>query len=212
MRKIIFFIRHWESLANAWWITSDPLLISLTEKWYSQAQLVAKWFIDIPDLIVYSPSVRTHETAKPTILRFPTTQSMALPIHEFTFLDPVKCINTTKEDRKQLVEEYWWRNDPFYVDWPGAESFANFVSRVKNFIKQLEEFESIKNVVVFGHGQFFSMTDLLIHKSVLPQTSPEFMKDFFQFTRPHEMKNAQITKLIMSESGKWEKSQTVFIP
>jgi broad specificity phosphatase PhoE len=54
-----------------------------------------------------------------------------------------------------MVDAYWRRSDPGYVDGPGAESFAHFMQRVAAFDARLRGIAA-GLVVVVGHGQFFA--------------------------------------------------------
>lgn len=152
--KNIILIRHGESSANAGLPTSDPEDIPLTEKGKEQAEGVMKKIPFYPKMIIASPFVRACHTAEPTVQRFTDSKFEVWPeVREFTYLAPVTCIGTTTEERKARVAAYWDAADPDYVDGEGAESFRQFMERVRVTLQKLKEFPC-NNIVVFSHEQF----------------------------------------------------------
>lgn len=124
--KKISLIRHAQSVANAWLPTSDPATVMLTDLWREQARLLAANRTDEIDLILYSQYTRTQETAKPMIEKFPQVTVLQNPfIHEFTYLDPKQCINTTGDQRRFLRERFWMNDDVFYQDGQVLKVFIN---------------------------------------------------------------------------------------
>jgi len=137
-KPMIFVVRHAESEANVGLATSNPEKISITK---SGEDLSAKFADEIeinPDLIVISRHYRTLQTAQPLIEKYPQAILETWAIHEFTYLAPSACIDTTKEDRKTRVEEYWDKCDPDFVDGLGAESFATFFKRVQGCFNRMK--------------------------------------------------------------------------
>lgn len=150
----IHLVRHAESEANAGGNTSDPSSILLTEKGKLQASDLLRKFTheSLPDLILVSSFIRTRQTAEPFIRKYPAIPVEIWPLHEFTFLSPSKCQNTTSQDRQLMVRDYWAKCDPYFIDGVGAESFIEFTHRITECIKKMQ----ILNhplVVVFTHGQ-----------------------------------------------------------
>jgi 2,3-bisphosphoglycerate-dependent phosphoglycerate mutase len=151
--KNVWLIRHAESIGNAGLVTSRPDTIPLTGKGIEQALYLADSFTQAPALIVTSPYIRTQQSAKPTIRRFPTARHEQWEVQEFTYLSPERYRDTTAADRAPFVESYWSRCDPHYIDGEGAESFADFIRRVQQAIDGLWSCQS-EFVAVFGHGLF----------------------------------------------------------
>ena len=58
------------------------------------------------------------------------------------------------EIRRPWIEAYWRRCDPDYLDGPDAESFAAFMTRLRDFHRRLSAVDG-GFVVAVGHGQFF---------------------------------------------------------
>lgn len=148
----ILLIRHAESEANAGLKTSDPAAIPLTEKGKSQAIKLAGQFNEAPDLIIITSYLRTRQTAQPLIDKFPSVPVEVWPLHEFTFLSPLACQNTSVQDRLPMVKDYWSRCDPFFIHGEGAESFDQFSTRVKEVWEKLKDLRH-SSITIFTHGQ-----------------------------------------------------------
>lgn len=191
--KEIWLIRHAESTANAGAVTSVPETIPLTETGFKQAECVVSVFDKQPDLIVVSPFLRARETAAPLLQRFPNAVVEEWHVQEFTYLATDRCANTTLTDRKPLVAAYWERSEPNYCDGPGAESFAQFVLRVKEMIERLQ-MSKANFVVVFTHGQLIQLTMWLLWHNV-DDLSGKSMAMFRFFLQSIVVPNASIIKL-----------------
>lgn len=113
-----------------------------------QAQLVAMSFTHAPDLIVASPFTRAQKTALATVAAFPGIPIETWAIHEFTYLEPVRCANTTVDQRRAWVDAYWSRSDPTYVDGVCAESFWDFIHRAQSLLDRLAV-HPVHDIVVF---------------------------------------------------------------
>lgn len=149
--KKVWFIRHGESEANAGLPTSFPDQITLTAKGIEQAKELATSLVEKPDLIITSKYIRTQQTADPAIHKFKDVPVEVWPLHEYDFLSPESCVNTTVEQRKPLVQNYWRNCDATFVDGPGAESFYEFKKRVLDCVHRLESNPN-DFIIVFAHG------------------------------------------------------------
>lgn len=165
--KHVRLIRHGESAANAGKASLDHSSIPLTPKGVEQARLVAGSFTQSPDLIVASPFSRAQATAMQTVAAFPSAPFEIWPVHEFTYLEPERCTNTTVTQRRDWVEAYWAKADPALTDGEGAESFLDFISRAQSFLDRLAEHPA-HDIVVFSHGQLINAVAWLIERN--PQT------------------------------------------
>lgn len=199
--KEVRLIRHAESLANAGGATSTPRDIPLSDKGYLQARALADSIVDRPELIVLSPYIRTVETARPLLARFPDCPLETLPIQEFTYLAISRCRNTTYEQRKPMVEEYWSRCDPFYSDGDQAESLAELVNRARAFLRRVPDMEG-ELIFVFTHEQFI--------KTVMWEVSQpghtidgEFMAAFRTFSNSFAIPNTAVMKMMAGEDGEF---------
>lgn len=197
--KEVWLIRHAESTANAGAATYSPETIPLTEKGLEQAHAVANQISRRPDLIVVSPFLRSKQTAAPLIARHPDVIVEEWNVQEFTYLAPAHCHNTSLNDRRPLVDAYWSRNDPNYCDGPGAESFADLMSRAQASVTQIKMPED-KFVVVFSHGQFIrAVIWLMLHE--LDEMKIETMTGFHCFLEAVTVPNAAIFKIRLSEDN-----------
>ncbi|BAZ40402.1 phosphoglycerate mutase GpmB [Calothrix sp. NIES-4101] len=198
---LVWLIRHGESEANAGFPTDEQTNIQITEKGHQQAKQVASFFSQQPSLIVTSPFVRTKQTAQATIDRFSSVAQAEWQVQEFNYLATARRKNTTLAERKPMAEEYWQRNDPFYVDGEGAESFAEMMSRVHSLQRQIKDLQE-EFVAIFTHGMFMrAFLWSLIFNSV--EATPETMYqvrvslDFFNIP------NGAILKLKTQERNIW---------
>ena len=189
--KTIRFIRHAESAANAGLPTTDPGGIPLTENGkVAAAQAAAEYGGPEPDLIVVSPYLRARQTADPFIARFPSAEVETLPVQEFTYISPTRCVGTTAEGRRPMVEAYWNTASPTHSDGDGAESFANFTARVLSALEKLRSREE-ENILVVCHGIFMSAAAFYQVLGEDP-SDPDSMRWFHQHTMDHPVPNLGI--------------------
>lgn len=195
--KEIRLVRHAESLANAGGATSTPRDIPLSDKGHLQAKALAESVTDRPELIVLSPYIRTAETARPLRARFPDCLVETLPIQEFTYLSIARCRNTTYQQRKPLVEEYWARCDPNYSGGGQAESLTELVNRARAFLQRIPEMEG-EIIFVFTHEQFLKtvMWELLQLGTAI---DAEFMAAFRKFSNSFAIPNTAVMKMFMDD-------------
>jgi 2,3-bisphosphoglycerate-dependent phosphoglycerate mutase len=213
----VWFIRHAESESNAGLPTRDPASTRLTAKGEQQAQQIAEFLPRAPALIVTSPYIRTKQTAQPTVQRFAAVPQAEWSIQEFTFLAPRKYHNTTSIQRYPMVEAYWRRCDPFYVEDEGAESFADLVGRVEQVRSQILQFSNQANnnqannknsdptdpfVVAFSHGRFIrAMVWVLLMR---PRTiDSNAMRQFQAFSESVLVPNGTILKVQAQGDEVW---------
>ena len=189
-----WLIRHAESAANAGAATIDPASIPLSEAGQAQALAIAAALPRQPDLIVISPFLRTLQTAEPTMSRFPDVPIETWPVQEFTYLSPSRCAGMTAMQRRPMVDAYWQRGDPEYVDGEGAESFAALLGRVRWLRGRLATHEA-GHIVVFTHGQVMQACRLL-------GTHPErdnwtLMAGFPEADREAPIRNGQMVRMAL---------------
>lgn len=149
--KEIWFIRHGESMANAGHATADSAAITLTPLGHQQAKDVLTYFEKMPDLIIVTPYLRTQQTAAPSLEHFSEVPLEIWPFYEFEYLSPSLCVDTTVDDRRPMVKQYWSKCDPDLINGQGAESFREFYTRVIYGFKKLEV-RPETFIVVFAHG------------------------------------------------------------
>jgi broad specificity phosphatase PhoE len=184
---IVRFVRHGESLANAGGVTSEQHAIPLTDLGRAQALAFAEALDAAPDLFITSPFIRAYDTATPSAARHPEVPLEVWPVHEISVLAPARCINTTSPQRLPMVEAYWGAADPTRRDGEGAETYAEFVARVRAALTRLAALPAPQRVLVFSHGQFMNGVLWEITMGGL-EVTPESMRAFraFHTTQPIE--------------------------
>lgn len=201
--KHVRLIRHGESAANAGEASLDHASIPLTPKGIEQARLVAKSFVKAPALIVASPFSRAQATAIETVATFSSVPFEIWPIHEFTYLEPARCANTTVAQRREWVDAYWSRSDPTFTDGVGAESFSDFISRAQAFLHKLAAHPG-DDLAVFSHGQFINAVAWLIERKP-QQIDRRAMADWRQYEITNHVPNCCGYKLTMHpEDSAWK--------
>jgi len=194
MGKEIWIVRHGQSIANSGQKTTVPSDIPLSELGHQQSQLLLTKIDNRPDLIIVSSYLRTQETSQPLRDRYKDTPVEVWPIQEFTYIEPSRCINTTTEERRPLVLEYWKRKDPYYQDGENSESFAMLYERVRSMFEKLDQLdnEKYKFIVIFCHGQFMKAAQVYVNNP--KSTIEEAMDSFIDKNLNSEVKNTQIDK------------------
>ena len=133
----VWFVRHGESISNANLPTETPEGSELTPKGEQEAELAATFFTEAPDLIVTSSYKRAQQKAEPTINRFPIVPVETWPVHEFTYLAPIRYKGTIGDERWEFAKEYWQRCDPQEKEMGTGESFAELLGRVDALVQRL---------------------------------------------------------------------------
>jgi broad specificity phosphatase PhoE len=189
----VFLIRHAQSLSNNGERTSSPENNLLTPTGINQAEELAKTISIKPSLIIYSSYKRTYLTAEPLIKKYPQTPHEEWDfIHEFTYLNREHCANTTPQERKPLVINYWAKMDPNYSDGGNAETFSNLIVRIKLMLSTIKD-RPEENIFIFTHGQFIEATKIILNNPF--KTDTEIMKIFMRNDCGKTIKNCQITEL-----------------
>lgn len=165
--KTFWFIRHGESEGNAGLPSTSAGDIPLTEKGRDQAEYIAKYIDEKPELFVISPYLRASQTFEPTRNKFPAVPAEIWPIQEYTYLPPENYRNTTTDQRRGASSDYFKRGDPDYAIGEGGESFNHFRDRVQETIQKLKSGEETKTIL-FGHGWFMRciLWELLVNSEM----------------------------------------------
>ncbi|MCI0395675.1 MAG: phosphoglycerate mutase family protein [Chloroflexi bacterium] len=190
-----WLIRHGQSEGNLGLATLDPASNPLTAAGWEQAGQVSAAFSQPPSLIVTSAYRRSQQTAEPTRQRFPAAPHEEWPVHEYTYLSPLLCRNTTPEQRRPLSDDYWQRCDPFYRHGEDAECFADFMERVAYLLTALSRREE-RFITIFGHGMFFRAVLWRLLRGPV-ELSSEAMRQFRAFEGSFDIPNGAIIKVEM---------------
>jgi|SRR5579862_3732925 len=199
--RTIWLIRHAESASNAGAATEHPATIPLSSRGEEQARLLGHRFPRKPERVIVSRYSRTRETAGPLLERFPDCPVEEWPIHELTFLEPARYRGTTEAQRKGPSSRYWEVCEPAYKDGPGAESYHEFVDRVRSSMERLsagmEEFTA-----VFTHGYFIKaiLWEILTSSALAAEKS---MRGFAGFHDTVPIENAAVFPVRLDHAGAW---------
>jgi probable phosphoglycerate mutase len=197
----IFLVRHGESLANAGGVPPDHITNPLTERGHAQAKEFADSFNCTPTLILQSPFLRARQTAEPFLQRFADVPVEEWPIEEFTYLEAKHHHGTSEEQQMPHILKYWELGDPAYVSGPGAESFTQFLDRVREAMRRLAGMGPGACVVVFTHGFFIQAFRMLL---LFPGAADaQLMANFRRFHFDHYIENADSLEFEVRE-GKIE--------
>ncbi len=166
--KEILWIRHGQSVGNAGMPTRNRSSFPLSPLGVEQAKALVPKLPMTPDLIVSSPFRRAWETAAPTSARFPSVPMEIWPeVHEFTYLSPASCVDTTTEQRRPRVKAYWNRLDPDYLDGGDAETFRDVMARAEHALEHLRSrWEA--HILIFSHEQFIKCVQLALRAPDMP--------------------------------------------
>lgn len=100
----VWFIRHGESTSNAGETTSDTSIVELTERGRQQAKAASLVLPRPPDLVVVTPYLRTQQTARPTLDRFPSARCETWALQEFSPLSSAAYAGKNAGQRAPFVK------------------------------------------------------------------------------------------------------------
>ena len=101
-------------------------------------------------------------------------------------------------ERKPFVEEFWTRCETTYCDGEGAESFADFIGRIKTMLDELKKADA-KKIVVFTHGQLIRSLMWLMLTGKQEVGNVE-MKQIYEFMNSIPYPNTAFIKLNFIEN------------
>lgn len=194
----VSLIKHAQSFNHSGLSTQESYRdVRLTPRGNAQAKELAQQIKTCPNVIISSPFARALATAEPLHEKYPSALLEIWPIQELTYLSPVLCRGTDRNIRRPMVDDYWQRLDPDYVHGEQAESFTQFIERLRGFHHRLQHMTGL--VIVVGHGMFLSAY-LLGYRDGF-EASSEWMKKFKEYEATLQMKNCEIKTLHMGATG-----------
>ncbi|MDR3502397.1 MAG: phosphoglycerate mutase family protein [Legionella sp.] len=196
----LWLVRHGESSINAGIWSTNPADARLTLLGQEQAQTAAASITETPDLIICSPFIRAKESANYIGQNWPTTPLSIWAIQELIYLSPTKMFPLSPAERKARIADYWQKADPCYCDGDDAESFANFLERVRQFHSQIIQQQGF--VVVVGHGLFFQAFQLGLTHGFEPTS--DWIRLFRQYETTQPIKNSEWLKIMRNRAGSLE--------
>ena len=148
--KTLYLIRHAQSTANADDTSLPDREIPLSAAGGQQAaELVCR----LPEnrRVFVSEMRRTHETAAPYCARHGIRPEILPCLNEFSYLPFAAVQGLDATARKPLAQAYWQRADPHFRAGSGADTFAEFDSRVSDFLLNVWPILP-HGSLLFGHG------------------------------------------------------------
>lgn len=138
-------IRHAQSVSNAGGITQAHLAIPLTAHGHTQARALGARLTGPAPAVAVSRFVRAQQTAAPYCLR------INLPAQ----VDAALIAGLDGPQRKPYVKAYWAELDLHRRLGENADTFAEFVERVRRFQHRMNTLQD--GAVIFGHGIWLAM-------------------------------------------------------
>lgn len=129
--------------------------IPLSERGIRQAHRIVEYLPPSPRLVLVSPMIRTAQTAEPYCQRHGVRPGTAESLAEFSAICPTLIADLTGEQRKPYVAQYWADPDPSRRMGPGADTFLEFLKRVREFEQRMADLPD--GTIVFGHGIWFGL-------------------------------------------------------
>lgn len=186
MKKTVLFVRHGKSLANTGERTYCKCYdITLSDEGIQQAAKMANE-LKKPDLIIVSPYLRTVQTARPIMSKFPNAPvEMWDSAHEFEPLSDEQNHGSTKFERKPFYKEYVSINNCAHRNGVGAETFDEFMERIDYTLDKLRSID-LDNIVVVSHFWFINAILMRI-KNPKTKITPQYFEENML-----EIKNTEI--------------------
>lgn len=198
--RIMTFIRHGQSLANAGGVTMAHAEIPLTDLGSKQAKTVASFLPPAPTEILSSPFVRAVETSRPYSEQCAVQVRHAHVLQEFDAIDPTLLAGMTGEQRRPIADAYWTEADPSKRMGVRAETFQEFAARVQDFRTNWMPVLS-QEVVVFGHGIWLGM--LFWQLIGFKTNDSAAMKAFRRFQLGLPMPNCAVYRFEEVKADRW---------
>ena len=151
----LYFVRHGESASNVGGVTMEHAAIPLTPRGVAQAAALAELLPAEPSRVLTSRFLRARDTARPFCERTGRQAEIHPLLHEFEMIDPALLAGMSGEQRRPIADAFWNRADPHERAGPRAETFAEFESRVDDFMGELATLPD--RCVLFGHGQWLGL-------------------------------------------------------
>lgn len=206
--KTIYLARHAQSESNTGQKISVNDCIAITKLGQTQSVELADWFCaNVPsiDEVFVSTYERTHQTANPLLEKLNKKPIILSDLHEFNTLNFANIKNLDFFGIQHLSDHYWQTADGNHIDgnelsvpdnWR-AESFYQFVERVKNALKYFQQLPD-GTYVVYTHGIWLSMLRFLLLNEKTHHANS--LKKFRQFELSIRPKNCEVFCLTLIEN------------
>lgn len=153
-------IRHAQSVSNAGGLTQPHLAIPLTAHGHTQARALGATLAGPASAVAVSRFVRAQQTALPYCQRFNLHPQIDADLDEFSLIDAALIEGLDGAQRKPFVQAYWTGPDLHRRLGENADTFAEFVERVRRFQHRMNTLQD--GAVIFGHGIWLAMLSWLL--------------------------------------------------
>ena len=168
----------------------------MTDKGVLQSRRVASYINQRPDIIVHSPYIRTLQSARMTMDKFPDVPVEEWPVQEFIYLHHEAYRQTTQADRQPAVTEYWQQNSPALKASLEAESFIEFIDRMRLLVEKLVSRKG--HVIIFTHGHVIRAMIWKVITGALNNDEAAMMR-YRSLRQALPVPNAAILKITLDE-------------
>jgi broad specificity phosphatase PhoE len=186
------FVRHAQSVSNAGGLTQPHLAIPLTAHGQMQARALGARLAGPAPVVRVSRFVRAQQTAAPYCQRFNLEPQVDADLDEFSVIDPALIAGLNGAQRKPYVKAYWAELGLHRRLGESADTFAEFVERVRRFQGRLDQLPD--GTVIFGHGIWLAM--LQWHLQGQGVTDTAGMRAFREFQLQLPMPNCAVVCLV----------------
>ena len=115
--------------------------------------------------------------------------------HEFTYFSGKRCFDTTFSEREPWKKNYWQESNPEYNDGDGAESFIDFMDRVRDTIEKIKK-KKENFIVLFSHQYTIVAVKYILEKNP-KKITPEIMRDFKKYFKANPVPNATKIEILI---------------
>jgi broad specificity phosphatase PhoE len=192
-------IRHAQSVSNAGGLTQPHQAIPLTAHGHTQARALGATLAGPASAVAVSRFVRAQQTALPYCKRFNLDPQIDVDLDEFSLIDAALIEGLDGAQRKPFVQAYWADPDLHRRLGERADTFAEFVERVRRFQGRMDTLAD--GTVIFGHGIWLAM--LQWHLEGQGVTDTAGMRAFREFQLQLPMPNCAVFEVARHGSQPW---------
>lgn len=196
----LYIIRHGQSLANTGAESMPDKTVPITDKGQTQAQLLCQYWqttMPAPSAIYHSQMLRTRQTAQPFCDHYGIAPSELALLNELSCLGFATVKGLMGEQRSKIAQQYWSSADIHHRDAADADSFADFLARIDDFIALAPTLPD--NSLCFGHGQWIGLLAWRLLGCQVENNRD--MQKFRQFQTAMPMTNTVVYRLDISADG-----------
>jgi broad specificity phosphatase PhoE len=192
-------IRHAQSVSNAGGLTQPHQAIPLTAHGHMKARALGATLAGPASAVSVSRFVRAQQTALPYCQRFNLDPQIDADLDEFSLIDAALIEGLDGAQRKPFVQAYWADPDLHRRLGARADTFAEFVERVRRFRGRMDTLQD--GTVIFGHGIWLAM--LQWHLEGQGVTDSAGMRAFREFQLQLPMPNCAVFEVARHRSQPW---------